>query len=132
MRTLTEIVDEMAQMIEKMTPILNRVKATRRLRYSEEWYLLDSKIIMEAYGWLKVTYKRYWIPCANYYREYTEDQWNVILGGFGDDMVDVQQFKLDLKELNARVISNDRPFFFKIAKVNIKIKEIKRCQTSKD
>lgn len=106
-----------------MTPILNRVGAARRLRYSEEWFLLDSKIMIEAIGWLKVTRKRYWLPCANFYREYTEEQWDVILAGFGDDIPDVQVFKENLQNLKARVTSNERPLFFKIAKINIILKE---------
>lgn len=115
-------------MITEMTPLLNRCKSLRRLRYTDEWFLLDPKIIAEAYGWLKVTRKNYWIPCANYYREFTEDQWDVMLAGFGRDITDVKVFKRNLKALHSRVTSNERPFFFKIALVNIKIKEIKKCQ----
>ncbi len=83
---------------------------------------------MEAYGWLKVTRKNYWLKCANYYREYNEDQWDVILNGFGNDIPDVKQFIINLNELNSRVTTNDRPFFFKIAKVKTHIKELKKCQ----
>jgi hypothetical protein len=128
MHTLKDVVAEIQKMVEEMTPILNRVNVTRRLRYSQEWELLDPDEILKAYGWLKTVRKKYWVPCANYYREHSEDAWDLLLKGFGDDMPDVQVFISNLKVLQAAIKTNDRPFFFKIALVNNHIKEIKKCQ----
>ena len=127
-KTLTEVIEDIEKMVEDMTPLLDRVKATRRLRFTDEWYLLDSKIIMEANGWLKLVRRKYWIPCQNYAMNHTTEQLDVLDGGFGKGLPDYDNYANNLKELNAVVTSNERPFFFKIAKVNLKIREIKKCQ----
>ena len=113
-------------MVEEMTPLLDRVNATRRLRFTEEWELLDPEEILKGWGWLKHIRETYWKPCANTYLLYTKEEWDyALIGDYGKDMPEVRDFKRQLAKLNEHVTSNTRPFFFKIAMVNLKLKEIR-------
>ena len=113
-----------------MTPMLDRVRVTRRLRYTEKWYLLEPKQITWAHAWLTIIRDKYWLPCANCEMQFEPNQFELLLTEFGNDLLEIQDFKKNLKLLDEAVKTNDRPFFFKIAKVNKKIKEIERCQKS--
>lgn len=118
--------EEIDSIIKEMTPLLDRANASRRLRYSDEWEVLDPLILLTAYTWLKNVREKYWKPCATTYMEFPDKEWDILLSPLGQGVPQVRQFKRELSTLVNHITSNTRPFFFKVAQSNIHIKEMKK------